>query len=328
MYIHTYIQRHKQGEKEMGDLTHTAASSVTTTRTVLTEELQKRFIEYIDARPQSLIAYGKGLKCMFSYFMTAGITSPRREDMMHYRDQLKAKYAPTTTALYLTAARLFFKWTAQEGLYPNIAEHVKGATLDRAHRKGYFTSAAIKNIIGTADRDTATGKRDYAILALMTTGGLRCIEVTRANIEDLTIQGDSTILFVQGKGKYERTDYVKIPEKTEKAIRDYLATRGEVKPSDPLFVCRGNRNAQGRLTTRSISRICKDHFKAAGYNDRRLTAHSLRHTAATLAILAGATLIEAQEHLRHASPETTMIYINETNRAANSSAAKIADTIF
>ena len=308
--------------------TPSAATLTASNRAALPADLQSRFISYVDARPQSVAAYGKGLKHLFQYLATEGITEPRREDMLHFRDHLKADYAPATASLYLTAARLFFQWTEQEGFYPNIADHVKGATIDRAHRKGYFTSAAIKNIIGTADRDTASGKRDYAIITLMTTGGLRCIEVARANIEDLATQGDSTVLFVQGKGKDERTDYVKIPPQTEKAIREYLATRPDAKPTDPLFTCGGNRNAGGRLTTRSISRICKEHFKAAGYNDRRLTAHSLRHTAATLAILAGATLLETQEHLRHASPNTTMIYINETNRAANTSAGRIAGAIF
>ena len=291
-------------------------------------ELQSRFIAYIDARPQSIAAYGKGLKCFFQYASAQGLTAPKREDMLKYRDHLKANYAPATVSLYLTAARLFFQWTEQEQIYPNIADRIKGATIDRAHRKGYFTSNAIKNIISTADRETASGKRDYAIIALMATGGLRCIEIARANIEDLTTQGDSTVLFVQGKGKDERTDYIKIPAQTEKAIREYLATREDTAPTAPLFTCGGNRNAGGRLTTRSISRICKEHFKAAGYNDRRLTAHSLRHTAATLAILAGATLLETQEHLRHASPNTTMIYINETNRAANTSAQRIAAAIF
>lgn len=313
----------------MQTLTTTNAAAITTSNAAaLPADLQSRFIAYVDARPQSLAAYAKGLKHFFAYLAARAITAPRREDMLQYRDHLKAEYAPATASLYLTAARLFFKWTEQEGHYPNIADHIKGAKIDRAHRKGYFTSTAIKNIIGTADRDTASGKRDYALIALMTTGGLRCIEAARANIEDLTTQGDSTVLFVQGKGKDERTDYVKIPEQTEKAIRDYLATRPDAEPTAPLFTCGGNRNAGGRLTTRSISRICKDHFRAAGYNDRRLTAHSLRHTAATLAILAGATLLETQEHLRHASPTTTMIYINETNRAANTSAGRIAGAIF
>lgn len=308
-------------------LTATAAAIPARPRQ-LTAEMQTRFIAYIDARPQSIAAYGKGLKHFFQYLNTANITSPRREDMLKYREHLKANYAPATTSLYLTATRLFFQWTDQEGLYPNVAERIKGATIDRAHRKGYFTSAAIKNIIGTTDRNTTSGKRDYALIALMVTGGLRCIEIARANIEDLTTKGDSTVLFVQGKGRDERTAFVKIPAQTEQAIREYLATRKDAAPTDPLFTCDGNRNQGGRLTTRSISRICKNHFKAAGYNDRRLTAHSLRHTAATLAILAGATLLETQEHLRHANPSTTMIYINETNLAANTSAQRIAAAIF
>lgn len=323
------MQYPRKDKPEMEHAPTLTASTAPAQPPPLSAELQRRFIAYIDARPQSLAAYGKGIKRLFQWLEAEDIPHPRREDILEYREYLKAEYAPATVSLYMTAARLFFRWTAQEGFYPDIAERIKGAKIDRGHRKGYFTSQAVKSIISTADRDTATGKRDFALIALMATGGLRCIEIARANIEDLTTQGDSTILFIQGKGKDERTDWIKIPEQTETAIRDYLATRPNTTPKDPLFTCGGNRHSeQGRLTTRSISRICKTHFRAAGYNDSRLTAHSLRHTAATLAILAGATLIETQEHLRHASPTTTMIYINETNKSKNPCAQQIASAIF
>lgn len=48
------------------------------------------------------------------------------------------------------------------------------------------------------------------MLSLMPTTGLRTIEMARANMEDLRIVGDCTVLYVQGKGCAEKAEYVKI----------------------------------------------------------------------------------------------------------------------
>ena len=82
------------------------------------------------------------------------------------------------------------------------------------------------------------------------------------------------------------------------------------------------------MTTRTISGIIKGHMRAAGYDSERLTAHSLRHTAATLALMGGATIQEAQQMLRHSNINTTMLYSHNLTRAANTSEARIAEAIF
>ena len=144
--------------------------------------------------------------------------------------------------------RLFFKWTAQAGIYPNIADHIKGAKLDSSHKKDYLTAAQVQDILGGLDRTPARGKRDYCIIALMVTGGLRDIEVSRANIEDLKTLGDSTVLYLQGKGRDERTDYIKVVPEVEKPLREYLKTRPEAKGRQPLFSSLSNNSKGQRLT--------------------------------------------------------------------------------
>ena len=101
---------------------------------------------------------------------------------------------------------------------------------------------------------TEKGKRDYAMIALMVTGGLRTIEVSRANIEDLGIRGNSTVLYVQGKGRTEKAEYVKISPETEGFIREYLQARENTAGSAPLFSSTSNNSKGGTMTTRSISR--------------------------------------------------------------------------
>lgn len=311
----------------MYEVTTTAKNEVIQGQAVTTDLFQM-FTEYIDASPKTVETYTRAVRQLIKYFSDNGITQPQREDVVNFREWLKKDHRPTTVQNYITAAKQFFKWTEQAGLYPNIAQHVKGAKLDKNHKKDYLTSGQVKTVIQDFDRSTTQGKRDYAIFTLMITGGLRTIEVTRANVEDLRAVGDSIVLYLQGKGHEERTDYVKVTPQVEEAIREYMKTRGPVSGKDPLFTSLSNNSRNQRISSRSVSGIVKHAFIEAGYNSDKLTAHSTRHTAVTLALLNGQSLEEVQQFARHANLQTTMIYNHALERQKNQCAAAIAAAIF
>ena len=289
----------------------------------------ERFISYLDASPKTVETYKKALRQFFNYIGVHGIRQPQREDVLAFRDDLKASgLKPTTVQNYITATRIFFKWTEQEGLYPNIAEHVKGAKLDKNHKKDYLTSRQAKEVLAGVQTDSEEGLRNYAILSLMVTGGLRTIEVSRANVGDLRTVGENTVLFVQGKGREEKTEYIKISAPVEKAIRSYLKARENVEEGQPLFTSTSNNSRGKRITTRTVSAIVKNALKNAGYDSARLTAHSLRHTAITLALLAGREITEVQQFARHANLNTTMIYNHALDQAKNGCSDAITNAIF
>ena len=284
-----------------------------------------RFINYIDVKPKSAETYTKAIKQFNTYIQENNISQPTREDIINFRDSLKETHKPNTIQLYLTAVKLFFKWLEQEGIYKNVADKVKAPKQDKSHKKSYLTANQCNKLLETANGN----KRDYAILVLMLTTGLRTIEVVRANIEDLDVIGNQAVLFIQGKGRDDKTDYVKLDVVIDEAIRDYLKTRKTAKGTEPLFTSDSNHKGNdGRLTTRSVSRIVKNNLIESGFNSERLTAHSLRHTTAHLNLENGATVEETKELLRHANVSTTYIYINEMNREKNNSELRIANAIF
>lgn len=292
-------------------------------------ELFNKFIAYLDTSKNTVKTYTTGLKQFFNYLAINGIKNPDRQDVIAFRDELKASgHKPTTVQNYITAVKIFFSWTAQEGYYPNVAERIKGAKLNRDHKKDYLTSKQVKKVINIVDLDQEKGLRDYAILATMITGGLRTIEVSRANIEDLRVVGEQTVLYVQGKGREEKTEYIKISQDVENAIRNYLKTRDNVSDQEPLFTSLSNNSRGKRLSTRSISGMVKDRLKEAGFNSERLTAHSLRHTAVTLSLLAGKDITEVQQFARHKNIATTMIYNHSLEQAKNSCSEAISKAIF
>ena len=138
------------------------------------------------------------------------------------------------------------------------------------------------------------------------------------------------MLFILGKGRDEKSEYVKIMGPVEDAIMDYMEqVPPEIrKPGNPLFVSLSNNSRCNRLTERSVSRICKNALKGAGYDSDRLTAHSLRHTAVTLSLIGGMSLQEAQQFARHANMATTQIYAHNLDRAKNKCEETIAKAIF
>ncbi|OWV08249.1 MULTISPECIES: tyrosine-type recombinase/integrase [unclassified Fibrobacter] len=290
--------------------------------------LYERFLAFIDVRPKSVETYRRAIRQFFDYMKMNSITSPVRDDVVAYRESMKAAgKSPSTIRLYLTAVKMFFQWLDMEGLYNNIAVRVKGCKQDKGFHKDYLTTNQAKLLLDSMPRDSVDQKRDYAIVRLSLTTGLRTIEVARSNVEDLRTVGDSLVLYVQGKGRDEKTTFVKVAPKAEAAIREYLAVRGRVAPSAPLFACASNVNKDGRLSTRSISRIEKNALVRAGLDSPRLTAHSLRHTAATLNLLNGGSLEETQQLLRHNNINTTLIYAHSLERAKNNSEMRIEQAL-
>lgn len=292
------------------------------------------WVNSLDVAAASKATYARAIKQFVDFIVDCKQPKPRREDILEFKNYLIGiNLKPTTIQTYIQTIKLFFKWTELKGIYPNIANQIKGSKLDHAHKKDPLTGKQANNLVTGIDTSTLEGKRDYAIIALMLTSGLRTIEVQRALIEDLRTVVDFTALFVQGKGHQEKTDYVKIVKEVDDAIRDYLDARGKaqnrsLKASEPLFASVSNRNLNGPMTTRSISRIAKKHLIESGVNSSRVTAHSLRHTAATLNLLSGSSIEETQQLLRHTNINTTMIYSHAIERAKNNSESKIAATIF
>jgi len=286
------------------------------------------FFKFVDIAEKSIETYKRALKQFIKWLAVRGITQPTRDDIIAFRNELKETHKATTVQSYIVAVRLFFRWTAQRGLYPDVADHIKGAKLTKEHKKDCLTTKQVKKVLGKIDRSTLQGLRDYAILCLMLTGGLRTIEVCRADVEDLRTLGDNTVLYLQGKGRQDKSEYMKIVEEVEDAIRAYLKACGSTEPKTPLFKCISNKNHAGRLTTRSVSRIVKEALRNAGYDSDRLTAHSLRHTTGTLNLKNGGSLEETQQLLRHSNINTTMIYLHHLERLNNQSEERIAKAIF
>lgn len=296
------------------------------TQREITQDLFKSFIDFLDTSDKTAVIYTRVLRQFFIYLQDNNIMNPKRSDILEYKRQLSTTKAASTVQLYMTVARQFFKWADTQGIYKDITKNIKGVKVSKEHKKDYLTVEQIKDILANIDISTDKGLRDYTIITLMTTTALRTIEVSRANVEDLRVSGENTVLYIQGKGKTEKNDYVIIPSDLLKLLYNYINKMG-LKPGEPIFTSLSNNNNKERLTTRSISRLVKDRFISAGYNSDRLTAHSLRHTAITLALLQNMDIVEVKEFARHSNINTTMIYNHSIEKSKNKCSAAITNII-
>lgn len=305
----------------------------------INEELYDNFIESLDVAESTAKTYTAAMLPLVAFLRERGVLNhPTHRDILAYKKHLDMKdaagnfiYTASTRRNYLTAAKKFFAWAEAEGIYPNITKAVKGAKVDRDFKKDPLDQTDVKTLLDSIDREDLTGLRDYALLALLIGAGLRTVEVARANIGDISTAAGITELAVQGKGHDDKDDTVPLEGPVLDAIKAYLEARGERNPKAPLFTSLSNRKGDGgRMNTKSISRIVKTRLRDAGYDSSKLTAHSLRHTTVTLALLNGCSIEEVMKLARHANITTTMIYAHHIDRAKakRNCTAAIAAAIF
>ena len=298
---------------------------------VFTGDLFQRFIDYTDCKDSTIKGYVTCIKAFARWMRAQGVTQPAREDVKAYKEYLAGSdYKAGTQAQYLRAVKHFFKWTASEGLYPNIADNIKGAKIRHdQHKKDALGRADVPAIAATIDRTTEQGKRLYALYLLCITCGLRTVEVTRANVEDIKTLGGRAYLYIQGKGHDEKDAPVMLTPEVKAAIAEYMAARSD-RPTgkSPLFASTSNRSKGKRIASTTISTILKTMLVNAGYDSDRLTAHSLRHTSGTGAYMATHNIYLAQQHQRHADPATTEIYVHAEDRAERDTEQQVFDYYF
>ena len=156
--------------------------------------------------------------------------------------------------------------------------------------------------------------RDYAILMLFLSCGLRVSELVSLNITDLY----EDHVRVLGKGNKERVVF--FAEGCREAIDDYLEVRNveKVKDSDKnaLFISRKN----CRIGVRGVENMLESKLLIAGLDASRYSPHKLRHTAATLMLKNGVDTRALQEVLGHSNLNTTQIYTHLDNAALHEAA--------
>lgn len=294
------------------------------------ELLVEEWIKYADLQSsETEKTYKSGLKQFLKFLVEHHILRPNREDILDWKKELRSREIEANSInIYIISCRQFFMFLGDQNIYPDIFKGIKLERVSDEFKKDALTEIQLTELLSSVDTLDIKGKRDYAMLILMGTRGLRDVEVMRANIEDMRYSGSQMVLYIQGKGRVAKDKLVPLNEPQERAIRAYLMVRNTSDLEAPLFVSTSNNNLGKRLSTRTISGVAKAAMRKIGLNTKRYTAHSLRHTAATIAARAGAKDEETQLLLRHSNPATTQKYKQHQKAEVNNAALLIDEAVF
>lgn len=229
--------------------------------------------------------------------------------------------SPATQRRFIASLRGFFSWlTALGFLDLNPADrHLVRRVPKTSDADGLITvltrSQAAK-MLASIDLDRPSGPRDHALLSTLLHCVLRRSEAAAMNVEDVGQSGPYAVLTIRrAKGGANQT--IKIPDALDQTLRTFVRTQGYT--SGPIWRSMSNNSKGKRIGGRHVYRIVSRAARHAGI-DAKVGAHTLRHTGCTLAIEGGASLQQVQTHARHKNIETTMRYVHQRDRLANSAA--------
>ena len=288
------------------------------------------YIQRLDRSHITKESYFRILISFHKYLISNSLKSPTKEDIIAYKTYLKEakSLSSTTIQKIVVVLRGFFLELSTNNIYPNIMIGIRGEKISKDFKRSALNVKEVSKLLLKAQKlaTNLEGKRNYAIATLIATTGLRTIEVERADKTDLSFIGDTHILFIQGKGRGDKNDYVKLSDKVYQIIEDYLLDRDDDNPS--LFITHARNNNSARLNTRNIRGIIKELLRRIGIDDPRYSAHSLRHSFATNFIKSGGSIDEAKLILRHKDASTTMIYIHALDRESSNGELLMSDILF
>jgi integrase/recombinase XerD len=274
------------------------------------------FIASQDISLSSRSSYLNALNQFARWCTAKHIVHPQKETILSYKFWLDTKQLSSyTKAMYIVVIRRFFLWTEESNLYPNISRGVKGIKrYSKGHQKESLSIDSLKKLLQSIDCSTMQGKRDFALINILVRTGLRLKEIASATIEDMYEQRGQMLLWVHGKGRSSKDEFVLLTPQALTSLYDYLQMRPVKNEREPIFISLSDRNYGKKLTIFSLSRIIKGRLRAAGFDSKRITAHSLRHTFGVLSMQAGASLYEVQLAMRHSTPATTQLYLGDIER--------------
>ncbi len=293
-------------------------------------ELQPAILRLMEGVERSLTsensrrAYRTSLLQFFAWCRANGSVTFSRLAVLQYKDALigdvsetpdgqERRFSAATVNLRLAAVRALAQEAADQGLLNQTEAaaigRVRGERVSGSRIGMWISKEELDRILLTPDRDTLRGKRDYALLAVLFSTGIRRRELVELSVS--TVQqrdGQWGLIDLRGKGRKVRS--VSLPLWVTDAVFEWLRASSIVQ--GPLF---RSISRHGRLGIASMSdevvKLLLEKY-ALPHNLGSFRPHDARRTCARLCRAANASLEDIQEMLGHASIQTTERYLGRT----------------
>jgi len=282
----------------------------------------ERLTRQLQASPQTVSAYRDTIKLLLLFAAQTTKKPPSRltiDDLdavtvgafLDHLDNQRHNSTATRNAR-LAAIHSFYRYALP--LIPDRA-HTASQVLaipQRRHDRAivsYLTGPETDALLAAPDRATWYGRRDHALLLTIVQTGLRLSEITGLTIADVTATtAPGAAVHTMGKGRKERA--TPLTRQTVAALRAWLPEAGP-PPTGPAFPTRRGT----RMSADAVQRLVAKHAATAALScpsigSKRVTPHTLRHTAAMALMNAGVDTSVIALWLGHQSAVTTHIYLH------------------
>ena len=256
--------------------------------------------------PASIRAYRGLAGQLVKYLTRNGISDPKQITATHIRLFILEKQKtcqPVSIHSYYRHTKRFFNWMVAEGiLEKSLMINIKPPKVPRSMIKPFHVED-LRRMLFLCEDQKFIGARNKAIILLFVDTGLRLSELVRINLNDIDF--DHGIIKVMGKSARERV--VHMGQRTEKAMLKYMLKRDDNQP------CLWLTEERTPLKKWGLVQMIRVLGQRAELKNVRCSAHTFRHTAATLALENGALEFEVQAMLGHSTLAMTRRYVSSLN---------------
>lgn len=288
--------------------------------------LSRYFTRYLPnelgSSPQTIDSYRIAFILFLEYMETVHGIKPEKISVMDFNNKAirgfldwleeNRKNSAATRNYRLAAMKGFVHYLKYE--FPDYMEEyqaILGIALKKAEQKeiSYMKTEGVELLVGQVDINRTNGLRDYVMLLLLYTTGIRVSELINIKVKDLSLTEPYT-LKIHGKGNKGR--YVPLVKTAVPHIRKYLAFMKydtEARFEEYLF----KNHMDSQFTRQGINYILKKYGakareKAPALVPADLSAHKMRHTTAMELLASGVDLVYIRDLLGHSSVTTTEVY--------------------
>ena len=280
----------------------------------------QRLISQRAASPNTIAAYKHTFRLLLDFAARRTGTTPSELDIAELDAALIAAFLdhlerdrhnrPTTRNNRLAAIHSLFGYLALH--HPEHAasiQRVLAIAPKRTQRNlvTYLTDPEVAALLAACDQTTWTGRRDHAMFALAIQTGLRISELAGLTRNDITLTTGANVHTI-GKGrKQRRTPLVPTTTAVLKAwLRECAAA-----PTDPLFpAIAGGPLSRDAIEHRLARHVAQARANCPSIQGKRVTMHTLRHTAAMRLLLAGNDITVIALWLGHEQIASTNVYLH------------------
>ena len=280
----------------------------------------ERLIRQRRASPHTIASYRDTFRLLFGYIHLTTGTPPSRLQItdldaatigafLQHLEQERQNTARTRN-IRLAAIHSFFHYCAlRHPEHAALIQRVLAIPRKRADKRTvtFLTAAETQALLDAPNRSTWAGRRDHALLLTAVQTGLRISELLGLTRADTQL-GTGAHVRTVGKGRKERV--APLTKQTVAVLRAWLRETSD-QPGSPLFPSRDG----GTLTRDAIERRLAQHVTTAqqacaSLRSKRITMHTMRHTAAMNLLAAGVDTSTIALWLGHEQERTTHIYLH------------------